>query len=151
MRHIIWDEYNVLFPHNETLLAHIWQECPVLTWDCGYKEGSARNDRGYGVGIAQWNIHIRSPFVQWFDKNGYYYRPSNPAYTTQVRADFFEAHPHMKTWDGQLRHYLTEMQGCFEKYKSLDHCIWRWNSKSEGYLWKIKNKNVPIVRKLLNS
>jgi len=147
MRHIIWEEYNDMFEYNELLLAHIWQECPVLTYDCGYGEGSARNDYGYGIGLAQWNIHIRTPFVGWFNDN-YYYRPSNPAYTTEVREAFFKEFPYMATWDGQFRFYMVEMQGCYNKFKSMDTCIHRWNSLSPGYLASVKN-NIYKIRELL--
>jgi len=147
MRDIIWSEYNDLFQHNETLLAHLYQECPILTADCGYKEGSARNDYGYGIGLGQWNIHIR--FDDWMRERGFYYRPSNPTYTTMVRKEFIKDYPHLADWRGQTRAYLDEQQECL-KDNSLHTCVRRWNYLAGEAYWRSVQANINKIRTLVN-
>jgi hypothetical protein len=147
IRDIIWADYNDLFPNNELLLAHLYTECGSLSETCDYKEGQSRNDYGYGIGMAQWNIHIR--FAKWMKQRGFYYRPSNGAYTTTVRNEFLKDHPHMATWQGQTRAYLDEMKACNEK-NPIENCIrkWNWNA-GMPYLYKVQG-NIDNVQKIIN-
>ena len=119
----------------------------MLTADCGYKEGEARNDYGYGIGLGQWNIHIR--FASWMRNRGLYYRPSNPSYTTMVREEFLKDHPHMENWQGQARVYLDEQKACLLT-NPIDTCIRRWNYNAGlPYLYKVK-RNVQTIRNIVN-
>lgn len=150
MRHIIWEEYNHLFPHNELLIGHIYHECPILTKDCGYSEERSRygyNDYGYAFGLMQHNIHHRS--AKWMKENDLYYRPSNPAYTTELRNKFEQDHEWAQTWQGQWKQYLLIQTGCIEKYNSVNHCIrlWNWNA-GQAYLNKV-HRDSETVRSML--
>lgn len=147
MRDIIWAEYNDLFKHNEILLAHIYHECGSLTKDCDYKEGEARNDYGYGYGIMQHNIHIRS--ADWFKKNKFVYRPSNPAYTTTVRNKFVADHKWAQTWRGQWRKYLDIQSGCMEKYKSITTCVRKHNWAAGYTYYALVKSKVYAIRTII--
>lgn len=146
MRDIIWSDYNHLFQYNEKLIAHLYTECPVLTIDCGYKEGQARNDHGYAIGLMQHHIVYRSS--DWFKKNGFVYKPSDPSYTTTVREKFYADHDWSRDWRSQFTKYLDIQSACLAK-NDISHCIrlWNWNA-GIGYYNKVQS-NVYVVREMM--
>lgn len=146
IRDIIYTEYPDLFIHNEKLMAHLFQECPVMTWDCAYKKGQARNDHGWSVGMAQWHIYWRHN--EWVKENGYYYTHSKD-YVANMRSNFFEDHPEMKDWRYQVRRYLTEMRDRIKSEGSIDGAILSWN-RGAGWAYVSKvSKNVFVIRDIV--
>ena len=150
IRHIIWRDYNDLFPQNELLLAHIYTECPTLTFDCAWNPDSrvTTSDWGWSVGLGQW--HMRYRYTDWLKKNGYTYKPGHKAYIQEVREKFFQDHPKMKDWTHQAHKYIAEASGGIKKHGSIEMFIRRhnWNA-GLPYLQKVQN-NVYRVRNILN-
>jgi len=142
---MIWKDYRDLFPHNVDLIAHLFTECNSMSEYCDWQPCKNTNDRGWAIGMSQ--IHLKYRESEWLKKYGWNHWNWNACTIETVRHQFFEDHPEMKTWRGQVNRYLTEMQGLLSDY-SIDEAIRSWNRGDVLYLSKVKS-NIPTVLDLL--
>lgn len=139
---IIETEYPDLLPYRTTLLAHLYQECNAMTFDCAWKVGSAKSDYGWSIGIAQW--HIPHRYSAWMKEKGFVYK-RDPDYVASVRTAFFEDHPDMRDHFGQIHKYLNEQSDCLRDKKDIPHCIRLWNWNDKEYYSNVYSKRGKVL------